>query len=153
MVGLLMSAGFLFTANRRAVLLVQKNSPTWQTGLWNGIGGKAEYGEPLESCMPREFLEETALDVRNWQKFAVEDGPGYQVHFFRSFLPDNTLSHVPAYNDSGEKLSWMSLDIQSLSNQVVGNLRWLIPLALDWRGLREVPMFEFASDIKEKASW
>ena len=44
--------GFAFNKNFREVLLILKNKPQWQKGLYNGIGGKIEEGElPIEAMV------------------------------------------------------------------------------------------------------
>lgn len=69
------TAAFLFW--RDQVLLVQKNRPEWQAGLWNAIGGKVEDGETLEQANVREFGEETGLLLPGveWRRFCAERGP------------------------------------------------------------------------------
>jgi 8-oxo-dGTP diphosphatase len=55
------SAGFLFSKDYKQVLLIKKEKPDWQRGLYNGVGGKVEPGETELNCMIREFEEETKL--------------------------------------------------------------------------------------------
>jgi 8-oxo-dGTP diphosphatase len=143
-------AGFAFTADRREVLLVEKQRPDWQKDLWNGVGGKVNPGERASEAMDREFHEETSISIRqNWELFCVEDGPGYRVHFYRSFC---WLVGVPIrpVNDVGEILDLHYVD--RLANlAVIGNLRWLIPLALDPRPV-SVTMHTEGS-IREIRTW
>ena len=150
----LMSCGFLFTPSGREVLLVQKNRPEWQAGNWNGVGGRAEPGETVDDCMRREFREETGLTT-DWQEFAVERGLGYSVHFYKSFLDGGSWTgippRVPDANDSGERLAWILSDLRSVDP--IGNLRWLVPLARDWREMYVRPVFSFTDDIRERPTW
>ena len=37
--------GFLFSSDRDRVVLIEKLSPAWQRGLFNGVGGKIEANE------------------------------------------------------------------------------------------------------------
>jgi 8-oxo-dGTP pyrophosphatase MutT (NUDIX family) len=55
--------------NATHILLIEKNRPTWQAGLFNGIGGKLEEGETAVEAMARECLEETGLAIAadDWQ--------------------------------------------------------------------------------------
>lgn len=46
-----------------AILMVQLHSPVRDELVWMPPGGGVEFGEPLEACLKREFLEETGLRV------------------------------------------------------------------------------------------
>ena len=145
-----MVAGFLFCHDR--VLLVQKQQPVWQLGLWNAVGGKVDGTETAEDAMVREFHEETRVLVgaSSWSHFATEEGQDYAVHFFSASI--SYKPPMPDFNDTQEPLRWHWL--QGISAvPVVGNLHWLIPLARDWRRQQRPVLFRFEDDIKERASW
>lgn len=63
--------GFIFNCSRTKVLLVKKESPEWQKGYWNGIGGKIGdrswrlNESPLEA-MQRECMEEVGYEY-DWE--------------------------------------------------------------------------------------
>ena len=66
--------GFAFDKNKDNVVLIQKQKPDWQKGLWNGVGGKVEgtdYDESFAMC--REFEEETGVSSfpETWKHFAT----------------------------------------------------------------------------------
>lgn len=144
------TAGFLFRGDH--VLLVQKNHPEWQKGLFNAIGGKVEGVENFHTCQRREFREETGLDVPVWRMFAVEEAKNYKVSFYAARTNNITWS-PPDTNDVGEKLRWFVIDdVNRRSANVVGNLRWLVPLALDWRD-HDTVVFRSYDDIKENPTW
>lgn len=134
-----------------SVLLVCKTRPDWQVGLWNGVGGKVEANESFRDGMAREFKEETGIDVpvTKWDRFAREIGNGYDVTFFRTYV--DQLPPCKWMNDVGEKLSLIRID-ELRCTPVVGNLRWLIPMALDWRSLSAVIDAQ-ANDIKFQPTW
>jgi 8-oxo-dGTP pyrophosphatase MutT (NUDIX family) len=142
------TAGFLFY--RQQVLLVRKKHPLWQAGLMNAVGGEIEEGESPMVCMVREFREEANLHSTMWDFFASEHGPGYEVYFYRLFIPSDDHSYTaPAKNDKGEELEWCTaIDIKY---PVVGNLHWLIPLALDPRPFSCV--VRTTGDIRKLATW
>lgn len=116
--------GFLFSNAGGQVALIKKEKPDWQKGRLNGIGGKIEEGESPVEAMQREFKEETGADVVGWQKFATLFHSGHVVEFFVAYR-DVSLSSPTA-----EKVDWY--DVNDISNlPVIGNLKWLIPLAAD----------------------
>jgi 8-oxo-dGTP diphosphatase len=119
-------AGFLFEYQNR-VALILKAKPAWQKGRLNGIGGKIEPGETPLQAMAREFEEETGFVTaeEDWTPFVVLRGEGYCVHFFRCVL-----AHAPNLRGSGdEPCGWYA--VSDLPRNVIPNLRWLVPLALE----------------------
>jgi 8-oxo-dGTP diphosphatase len=153
------TAGLLF--HRRSVMLVRKNNPAWQQGLLNAVGGKIEPGETSALCMEREFTEEARLPGIPWRLFAVEEGPDYRVDFYTHRVPDDDPRPFPPVgNDRGEIMGWVEHE-PLLADQlcwsdgtrmdVVGNLRWLVPLAMDWRFV--VSRCVTAHRISERPTW
>jgi 8-oxo-dGTP diphosphatase len=142
-------AGFMFYED--AVLLVRKESPDWQRGLLNGVGGKVEVGESGTEAMVREFREETGVATRqsDWHSFCRETGSDYCTDFFATRV--KRLPAVPLLNDAGEAQAFFLLSNLE-SARVVGNLRWLIPMALDWRKV-ESAVLSMKNNIVEHASW
>lgn len=146
-----MVAGFLFCGVR--VLLVQKQHPDWQHGLWNGVGGVVEPGEEPGAAMVREFSEETGwVSSLDWRCFCTELEPmGATVHFFAARV-HGSLPIVPDHNDAGEPLAWCDVGWMLAGGfPVLGNLKWLVPMALDWRETICVTVAK--GDIRRKASW
>lgn len=155
-------AGFLFRQQiptvlnayvGKHVLLVRKNHPKWQAGLMNGIGGEIEDGESILGAMVREFTEEAKFVTNGWDLFASEHGPGYEVWFFRHTLNAEWEAkqpyEAPAANDKGEELEWC--DARDIKYPVIGNLRWLMPLALDPRPIQV--RAETTGDIRKIMTW
>ena len=143
------------------VFLVKKNprreNMMWQRGLWNGIGGGVNPGESPYDASKREWREETTVEpnyFHGWRCFAVETGRDYQLYCFRGDAAENFLSTTnwPEYNDADEMMSWLSMaDMDKY--QVLGNLRWMLPLALDPRGSVEPVHFQPVSDISRQPTW
>lgn len=150
-----MTCGFLFAGN--FVLLVEKRKPSWQNGLLNGVGGKMNgYETPLD-CMKREFVEETKCDWPiEWRHFATEIEPwDAYVYFFTAKMSEGNMDgHVwPEVNDASEPLHWKHVPKLNVGGGVtIGNLRWLIPLALDPRGVHPV-IIAARGSIVETPSW
>jgi 8-oxo-dGTP pyrophosphatase MutT (NUDIX family) len=146
--------GLLFW--RGEVLLVRKTRPVWQAGLLNAVGGKVEgHDLSIEAAMAREFEEETGLLGQDWHFLAVETHPDYALNFFSArVLGSDPRPAVPPVNDVGEALEWhttAALDCPSGRGQMVGNLTWLLPLALDWRMPRA--HVYVVANITEGPSW
>lgn len=55
--------GFAFSPDHKQVLLIKKENPPWQRGLFNGVGGKVLDTETVLSAIVREFEEETGIST------------------------------------------------------------------------------------------
>lgn len=76
--------GFAF--NDYHVLLIKKNRPKWQKGLYNGLGGHIEGNEQPIDAMVREFKEECSIVTKetDWEYFALMKGEDWICYCFRS---------------------------------------------------------------------
>lgn len=125
--------GFAFNLKQDKVALIEKIKPTWQAGLLNGIGGKLEDGEVSHEAMAREFEEEAGMVIpyNCWEEFArvsganLPDSNVWKVHFMRVVGVD--LSQLKSMEEEQVRICQVS----PLPTNVIPNLRWLIPLALD----------------------
>lgn len=66
--------GFAFDVKGLTTVLIHKERPSWQKGLWNGVGGKVEDTDINQwDAMSREFLEETGTKINpvDWKHFAT----------------------------------------------------------------------------------
>lgn len=117
-------AGFLFSIDSEKVALISKLRPEWQVGKLNGIGGKIEKSETIYEAMVREFLEETGVEIKNWDLFCCLKNKLWVVNFFRA------KADVDIKSMEDEQVGWYLVkDIYNLST--IPNLRWLIHMALD----------------------
>lgn len=124
-------AGFMFSPDYSQVALIRKLKPQWQAGKLNGIGGKIEKGEEPSTAMVREFLEETGAYTypANWWRFMeMGDGSSFTVHFF---VTTGDLSTLRSTEEEQIEIINVS-DLGPTRQDVVENLTWLIPLALDY---------------------
>jgi len=135
--------GFLFdhrlVADRPYVCLIKKTHPAWQKGKLNGVGGHIEEGESANDAMRREFREEAGLDISKWKHFATLELSGeFICNFFCSDMPNDADAPEPI-SVTDEKITWE--EVYDLPENVISNLRWLIPLALDSSVDRPVKIF------------
>jgi len=125
-----------FYGNKNHVLLVKKNKPEWMAGLWNGIGGKIEEGEPSRTAMVREWKEEVGEDTHesDWEQFCILTivSADAKVYFFRREQEDDRIlaGFSNKVNDVGELMMPWSMDsIVTQNTKTVDNLRWILPMA------------------------
>jgi 8-oxo-dGTP diphosphatase len=119
--------GFLFDPASQQVVVIQKVSPKWQAGKFNGVGGKIEDGETPYEAMVREFAEETGVQHNGWEQYAILRGIDWVVHVFRSWGDVSQVATLTV-----EPVSVIPVkQMDDLDIEVIPNLRWLIPLALD----------------------
>ena len=120
--------GFMYSTDKQRVVLIEKINPEWQRGRLNGVGGKIEKDETPEMAMSREFEEETGVVTASgaWKVFAVITGAQkYKVYFLYTLSDD--LVNVKTVEK--EKVGIYAVD--DLPQNVLHNLRWLIPMSLD----------------------
>lgn len=122
--------GFLFSGDEHQVALILKKRPLWQKGLFNGIGGKVEDGETFEEAMEREFGEETGVKIEKelWKHFTTIVAEDYEVKCYKYSC--NKVYDVVTKTD--EEVHIMPVSYLSYGDNVIFNLKWLIPMALDY---------------------
>lgn len=125
--------GFMFDASMSHVALIRKNKPAWQAGLLNGIGGKVEPGEEAINAMCREFGEEAGLWPADWTHFCSmagtnNDGGSFEVECFYTIGEPHKLTSMES--EQIEVVS--SKAIAGGEEKTIGNLPWLVALALDF---------------------
>lgn len=122
-------AGFMFSEDMKTLALIKKDKPKWQAGKLNGIGGKIEPSELPYYAMSREFEEETGVVTNScdWTQFAKIRGgdDSWLVNFFV------TISDKVFDVRTVEREEVLLVSPLSLPDNVIFNLRWLIPLAMD----------------------
>ena len=128
------SCGLIFNEDKTEILLVRKRRPSWQIGMFNGIGGKVDGYESALECMIRKSKEETTIIDENWREIAKLRGDdlSWCVVFFA------------IYNQDFKKISPLTdellypIMIKDIFNRqwyfynsIIKNLRVIISLALD----------------------
>lgn len=119
--------GFYFVEQGN-VVLIRKNKPEWQAGKLNGVGGLVERNESPVDTMVREFREEAGKQTneKDWRFFAVLMLSDCIVNFFSA---RGVFTGVTSVTD--ERVEFLNIDELSERNDILPNLRWLIPLALN----------------------
>lgn len=90
-----------FITDKKRVLLIRKNRPEWQKGLYNGIGGLMQENETPELAMTRESKEETNLDITNWTKIDTFEYPDDKIilHLFQAIVSRKNISNYKTNTD------------------------------------------------------
>jgi len=118
-------AGFMFSEDKKKVALITKKRPQWQKGRLNAIGGHVERGETPSQAMAREFEEETGVRQDSWRLFCTLKGDWGEVHFYWA---TGILSRLKTMTDEQVRICKATF---LHGTNVLPNLRWLIPMALD----------------------
>ncbi|EGQ7641363.1 NUDIX domain-containing protein [Vibrio cholerae] len=120
--------GFMFSQDLLNVGLIKKLKPKWQSGLYNGIGGKIEHDESPYEAIAREFQEETGVETKpdEWKLYVTLTRPDIYRVYFLCMISDK-VHNIRTTEEEIVKL----LPCDALPKNVIHNLRWLIPLALD----------------------
>lgn len=121
------------------VVLIQKERPTFQAGLLNGVGGKVEPQDRIKGlqrhynrAMVREFQEETGVVTSpdEWRLFAViQRGKNAVIYYL--YTDGVEISEARTLTD--EKIFIVSAKDFDGRKQVKPDLRWLVPMALNHR--------------------
>ena len=117
----------LFTPDRRRVVLMRKTRPAWQAGRVNALGGKLAAGESAAAAAEREVREEAGVVVpaAAWEEFVVWDDSVYRMHAVRA------VHEAAERARTAEDQEVFLADVDRLPPELIDNLRWLVPLALD----------------------
>jgi 8-oxo-dGTP diphosphatase len=118
---------FGFYGGKKRVLLVEKSSPEWQRGKYNGVGGKIEQSESALDAMVREFSEETGINTSgdDWSERLTMQGADWQVKVF--------VAEGPIYiaRQTSPKDRPIKVEIDALPSSIIPNLRWIVPFLCD----------------------
>ncbi len=116
--------GFYFSKDRKQVVLIEKIKPEWQAGKLNGVGGKKEITDIDDNAaMEREFREETGIEHKDWEHYATYQGRDRRMEVFCGF---GDVSQAK----TTEKEKVVIVDVNNLPENVMRNIKFLIPLAL-----------------------
>jgi 8-oxo-dGTP diphosphatase len=112
--------GFALTKNKNKVLMIQKNRPSFQKGLFNGIGGKIEeFDANSLNALIREFQEETSLITKQNDWFFLDEinGKDFSIDCYYGFFEEEFLKNFKTLTDETVYL----LDFENLKTQSYRN--------------------------------
>ncbi len=120
-----MVAGFAFNKDMDRVILIKKTRPEWQKGQLNGVGGRIGVEEGKYTAMKREFEEETGVlsSEACWNLFFRLTGTDWDVFFFYSIMD---ISKCKSVTDE----MVLAIDPLNMPDNMISNLKWLIPMAM-----------------------
>lgn len=121
--------GFMFSPDKKQLLLIEKSHPDWQKGKLNGIGGKVKEGESCLDAMVREFSEEVGVqtEIEDWEQFARMKGKDWECDCFVSFN-----DRISDYRQCEEELPVLiDVSVPVAPGNAISNVNWLINMALD----------------------
>ncbi len=120
--------GFIFNENMDKVLLIHKLVPAWQVGKINGLGGKMEEVEDGLSCIVREIQEESGLitEKESWEFICKMHSLDFNIDTF-GYIYTGDINDAKSLE--AEQIEWF--DVNNLPENVISNLKWLIPLTID----------------------
>lgn len=124
--------GFAFSPDKQSVLLITKNRPDWQAGLFNGLGGKVEETDStIHYAMEREFLEEAGILIpaQQWHLFNISGNAHFELNVFWATSP--YLEEHISMTDELVSLENIEHLYKTQFAGCVSNLSWLISMALD----------------------
>lgn len=112
-----------FITDNKRVLLMSKNRPKWQEGLFNGIGGKVEKNESPLDAMIREAKEESGLDIQEWnflEEVAFKNG--VKLYIYSAHISNIEIEKYESLTD--EKLTLHNKD--ALPDNLVKDVEYII---------------------------
>ena len=104
---------------------MRRTRPVWQAGRVNALGGRLLQGEDAAAAARREVREECGVDVAEWREVLVWEDAEYVMHVMRA--ESERAREARTLEDQVVFLA----DVHALPDNVIDNLRWLVPLALD----------------------
>ncbi|PRN00182.1 NUDIX hydrolase [Aliarcobacter cryaerophilus] len=91
--------------DNKEILLLKKNNPDWQKGLYNGIGGKVELNTtPLETII-KKCQEELGVNISNWIELDSEiSSSGIEIVYFLTTLNEGEIKKLQSQTDERSEL-------------------------------------------------
>lgn len=106
--------------DNKEILLLKKNNPDWQKGLYNGIGGKVELNTtPLETII-KKCQEELGVNISNWIELDSEiTSSGIEIVYFLTTLNEGEIKKLQSQTDERSEL----FSINNLPTNILQDLK------------------------------
>ncbi|WP_141052456.1 NUDIX domain-containing protein [Aliarcobacter cryaerophilus] len=106
--------------DNKEILLLKKNNPDWQKGLYNGIGGKVELNTtPLETII-KKCQEELGVNISNWIELDSEiSSSGIEIVYFLITLNEGEIKKLQSQTDERAEL----FSINNLPTNILQDLK------------------------------
>ena len=106
--------------DNKEILLLKKNNPDWQKGLYNGIGGKVELNTtPLETII-KKSEEDLGINISNWRELDSEiSSSGIEIVYFLTTLNENEIKKLQSQTDERAEL----FSINNLPTNILQDLK------------------------------
>lgn len=106
--------------DNKEILLLRKNNPDWQRGLYNGIGGKVELNTtPLETII-KKCQEELGANISNWIELDSEiSSSGIEIVYFLTTLNEGEIKKLQSQTDERAEL----FSINNLPTNILQDLK------------------------------
>ena len=106
--------------DNKEILLLKKNNPDWQRGLYNGIGGKVELNTtPLETII-KKCQEELGVNISNWIELDSEiSSSGIEIVYFLTTLNEGEIKNLQSQTDERSEL----FSINNLPTNILQDLK------------------------------
>ena len=106
--------------DNKEILLLRKNNPDWQKGLYNGIGGKVELNTtPLETII-KKCQEELGVNIANWIELDSEiSSSGIEIVYFLTTLNEGEIKKLQSQTDERAEL----FSINNLPTNILQDLK------------------------------
>jgi len=112
-----------FITDGKRVLLINKNRPENQKGLYNGVGGAALENETPLEAMVREAKEETGLKIKDWLEIDVFPYPnGITLYLYQASISSKEIEQFQSPTD--EKVSLFDKD--ELPKNLVHDVAYIV---------------------------
>ena len=106
--------------DNKEILLLRKNNPDWQRGLYNGIGGKVELNTtPLETII-KKSEEDLGINISNWRELDSEiSSSGIEIVYFLTTLNEGEIKKLQSQTDERAEL----FSINNLPTNILQDLK------------------------------